>query len=117
MNKVILIGRTTKDAEIRYTQGENSKAVTTVDLAVSRDFTNGKGQRETDFIRLVIWGKNAETFANHVKKGNKVGVKGRIQTRNFEGQDGKKVYVTEVVVSDFTFMEKKQGQVENQEQK
>lgn len=107
MNKTILIGRTTKEAELRYTP--EGKAVATVDLAVNRDFTNGQGQREADFIRLVIWGKRAEAFANYVKKGHQVGVEGRLQTRNYEGQDGKKVYVTEVIVSDFTFLEKKQG--------
>lgn len=107
MNKSILIGRTTKEAELRYTP--EGKAVATVDLAVNRDFQNQQGQREADFIRLVIWGKRAEAFANYVKKGHQVGVEGRIQTRNYEGQDGKKVYVTEVIVADFTFLEKKQG--------
>lgn len=107
MNKTILIGRTTKESELRYTP--EGKAVATVDLAVNRGFTNGQGQREADFIRLVIWDKRAEAFANYVKKGHQVGVEGRLQTRNYEGQDGKKVYVTEVIVSDFTFLEKKQG--------
>lgn len=108
MNKTILIGRTTKEAELRYTP--EGKAVATVDLAVNRDFENSKGEREADFIRLVIWGKRAETFANYVKKGHQVAVEGRIATRNYDKQDGTgKVYVTEVIVSDFTFLEKKQG--------
>lgn len=110
MNKTILIGRTTKEAELRFTP--EGKAVVTVDLAVNRDFENAKGEREADFIRLVIWGKRGEAFANYVKKGHQVAVEGRIQTRSYDEQKdgvstGRKVYVTEVVVSDFTFLEKK----------
>lgn len=105
MNKTILIGRTTKEAELRYTQ--NGKAVATVDLAVNRDYVAEGQEREADFIRLVIWGKRAETFANFVKKGHQVGVEGALRTRNYDGQDGKKVYVTEVLVDNFTFLEKK----------
>lgn len=108
MNNVSLIGRTTKDAEIRYTQGENSKAVATTTIAVNRNFENSQGQREADFIQVVIWGKRAEAFANYVKKGHQVGVTGELRTRNYEN-NGHKVYVTEVLVSDFTFLEKKQA--------
>ncbi|ANT41173.1 ssDNA binding protein [Bacillus phage SerPounce] len=105
MNKTILIGRTTKEAELRYTP--NGKAVASVDLAVNRDYVAEGQEREADFIRLVIWGKRAETFANFVKKGHQVGVEGALRTRNYDGQDGKKVYVTEVLVDNFTFLEKK----------
>lgn len=105
MNNVNLIGRTTKDGELRYTP--EGKAVMTTTIAVNRNFENAKGEREADFIQVVIWGKRGEAFANYVKKGHQVGVTGELRTRNYEGQDGKKVYVTEVLVSDFTFLEKK----------
>ena len=107
MNNVNLIGRTTKDAEIRYTNGENSKAVATTTIAVNRNFENSQGQREADFIQVVLWGKRAEAFANYVKKGHQVGVTGELRTRNYENESKQKVYVTEVLVSDFTFLEKK----------
>lgn len=112
MNNVNLIGRTTKDADLRYTP--EGKAVATSTLAVNRNFENSQGQREADFIQVVIWGKRAEAFANYVKKGHQVGVTGELRTRNYDemkdGQPtGKKVYVTEVLVSDFTFLEKKQA--------
>ncbi|USL89533.1 single-strand binding protein [Bacillus phage vB_BceP_LY3] len=105
MNNVNLIGRTTKDGELRYTP--EGKAVMTTTIAVNRNFENAKGEREADFIQVVIWGKRGEAFANYVKKGHQVGVSGELRTRNYEGQDGKKVYVTEVLVNDFTFLEKK----------
>lgn len=111
MNKVILVGRTTDDVKLNYTK--EGKAVANVDLAVQQSFVNKQtGKREADFIRVVIWGKPAETLANFVKKGNTVGFTGRISTRNFEGQDGKKVYVTEVLAEELTLMpngEKKQA--------
>ncbi|AGI10608.1 single-strand binding protein [Bacillus phage MG-B1] len=111
MNNVNLIGRTTKESDLRFTP--EGKAVATVTLAVNRNFENAKGEREADFIQVVIWGKRAEAFANHVKKGHQVGVTGELRTRNYDemkdGQPtGKKVYVTEVLVSDFTFLEKKE---------
>lgn len=106
MNNVNLIGRTTKDADLRYTP--EGKAVATCTLAVNRNFENAKGEREADFIQVVIWGKRSEAFANYVKKGHQVGVTGELRTRNYENQETKqKVYVTEVLVSDFTFLEKK----------
>lgn len=103
MNKVILVGRMTKDADLKYTT--EGKAVATVDLAVQQSFINKHtGKREADFIRVVIWGKPAETLANYVKKGHQVGFTGRISTRNYEGQDGKKVYVTEVLAEELTLL-------------
>jgi len=107
MNNVNLIGRTTKDADLRYTP--EGKAVATTTLAVQQNFVNQKtGKREADFIQVVIWGKRAEAFANHVRKGHQVGVTGELRTRNYEN-NGQKFYVTEVLVSDFTFLEKKQA--------
>jgi single-strand DNA-binding protein len=104
MNTVNIIGRLTKDAELKATPG--GKFVATTTLAVNRNFENANGEREADFIQVVIWNKRAETFANHVRKGHQVGITGELRTRNYDGEHGK-VYVTEVLVSDFTFVEKK----------
>lgn len=99
LNNVVLIGRTTRDAELRYTT--SNKAVATVSLAVDRPQKNEDGTRKTDFINLVFWEKTAENFVGLVKKGMLVSVVGRIETRNYENQQGQKVYVTEVVVHQF----------------
>lgn len=108
MNKVVLIGRLTKDPELKYTAGTGS-AVTTFTLAVDRDFKNKEGQREADFINIVVWNKKAEVVANYLTKGKLVAVSGRIQTRSYEGNDGQRRYVTEVVMDDFQFLERKEG--------
>lgn len=105
MNKVILIGRLTKDPELRYT-GSN-RAVTQITVAVNRTFTNQNGERETDFINVVIWDKQAENVAKYLTKGRLVAVEGRIQTRNYDNNEGKKVYVTEVVALSVQFLESK----------
>jgi single-strand DNA-binding protein len=103
LNRVILIGRLTKDPELRYTP--SSQAVATFTLAVDRGYQNQQGQKETDFINIVTWAKQAETVAQYVKKGRLVAVEGRIQTRNYENNEGKKVYVTEVVAESVKFLE------------
>ncbi|UII55947.1 single-stranded DNA-binding protein [Cytobacillus spongiae] len=103
MNRVVLVGRLTKDPELRYTP--SGVAVATFTLAVNRTFTNQQGEREADFINCVVWRKPAENVANFLKKGSLAGVDGRIQTRSFEGQDGKRVYVTEVVAESVQFLE------------
>ncbi|WP_163655404.1 single-stranded DNA-binding protein [Listeria sp. PSOL-1] len=103
MNRVILVGRLTKDPELRYTP--SGVAVATFTLAVNRTFTNQQGEREADFINCVVWRKPAENVANFLKKGSLAGVDGRVQTRNYEGQDGKRVYVTEVVAESVQFLE------------
>jgi single-strand DNA-binding protein len=103
MNRVVLVGRLTKDPELRYTP--SGVAVATFTLAVNRAFTNQQGEREADFINCVIWRKPAESVANFLKKGSLAGVDGRIQTRNYEGQDGKRVYVTEVLAESVQFLE------------
>ncbi|WP_114746412.1 single-stranded DNA-binding protein [Falsibacillus pallidus] len=105
MNRVILVGRLTKDPELRYTP--SGVAVATFTLAVNRSFTNQQGEREADFINCVIWRRPAENVANFLKKGSLAGVDGRIQTRNYEGQDGRKVYVTEVMAESVQFLEPK----------
>ena len=107
MNRVVLVGRLTKDPELRYTP--NGVPVATFTLAVNRNFSNQKGEREADFINCVIWRKPAENVANFLKKGSLAGVDGRIQTRNYEGQDGKRVYVTEIQAESVQFLEPRSG--------
>lgn len=102
MNRVILVGRLTKDPELRFTP--NGVAVATFTLAVNRSFTNAQGEREADFINCVVWRKPAENTANFLKKGSLAGVDGRVQTRSYEGQDGKRVYVTEVLAESVQFL-------------
>ncbi|WP_027410655.1 single-stranded DNA-binding protein [Anoxybacteroides tepidamans] len=105
INRVILVGRLTKDPELRYTP--SSVAVATFTLAVNRPFTNEQGEREADFIHCVVWRRAAENVANFLKKGSMAGVDGRLHTRSYEGQDGKRVYVTEVVAESVQFLEPK----------
>jgi single-strand DNA-binding protein len=102
MNKVVLIGRSTKDAELRNTT--TGKQVTTFTLAVDRDFKNAQGEREADFLPCVVWGKLAEIAGKYVTKGKQVAVAGRIQTRNYEDKDGQKRYITEIIVSDMQLL-------------
>lgn len=105
INNVVLVGRLTRDVDLRYTS--NGTAVGTFSIAVDRPFKNQQGERETDFINCVIWRKSAENFANFTRKGSMVGVEGRIQTRNYENQQGQKVYVTEIIVENFSLLEPK----------
>lgn len=105
MNKVVLIGRLTRDPELRYTSSNIPSA--TFSLAVNRPFQNQNGVREADFINIVMWRKQAETAKKYLTKGSLISIEGRIQTRNYEGADGKKVYVTEVVADNFEFLETK----------
>ena len=107
INNVVLAGRLTRDPELKYTT--SGTAVATFTLAVTRDFSNASGEKESDFINCVVWRKSAETLANYVKKGHLIDVIGRIQTRNYENQQGQKVYVTEVLVEQFHFLEKREG--------
>ena len=102
MNKVILIGRLTKDPELRTIASGN--ATTSFTIAVNRNFTNQNGEREADFINCVAWRKQAENVAKYCTKGSQVAVEGRIQTRSYDAQDGTKRYVTEVVADNVTFL-------------
>ena len=104
MNKVILIGRLTKDVDLKYTQ--EGKAVANFTLAVNRPFKNQQGEREADFIRIVVWGKQAENCANYIGKGRLVAVEGRLQIRSYEGQDGQRKYITEVVAETVKFLDR-----------
>lgn len=103
MNSVCLVGRTTKDPELRYTP--SNVAVATFSLAVNRNFKDANGERETDFLNCVIWRQQAENLANWAKKGALIGITGRIQTRSYENQQGQRVYVTEVVAENFQMLE------------
>jgi len=108
INNVVLVGRLTKDADLRYTQ--SGRAVATFTLAVNRQFKNPQGQYDADFINVVIWGQSAEALSKYTNKGSQIGVTGRIQTRNYENQQGQRVYVTEVVADSFQFLESRSQQ-------
>lgn len=113
LNRVVLVGRLTKDPDLRFTP--NGVAVANFTIAVNRPFSNQQGKKEADFINCVIWRKQAENLANYMKKGSMIGVDGRIQTRSFDGQDGKKVFITEVVADNVQFLEGKGQTSQNQE--
>ncbi|CAI3308504.1 single-stranded DNA-binding protein [Enterococcus cecorum] len=106
MNHVQLIGRLTKDPELRYTS--QGVGVATFTLAVQRNYSDNNGERQTDFIQCISWRKLAETIANHLVKGSLIACEGRIQTRNYENQQGQRIYVTEVVVNEVQFLESKE---------
>lgn len=103
INSVCLVGRLTRDPELKYTT--SNIAVATFSLAVNRNFKDANGERETDFINCVIWRQQAENLANWAKKGALIGITGRIQTRSYENQQGQRVYVTEVVAENFQMLE------------
>ena len=105
INNVVLVGRLTKDPDLRYTT--SGTGVATFTLAVNRNFTSADGNREADFINCVIWRKSAETLANYARKGTLLGITGRIQTRSYDNQQGQKVYVTEVIADNFQLLESK----------
>lgn len=105
INNVVLIGRLTRDVELRYTP--TNVAAATFTLAVNRNFKNADGEREADFINCIMWRQQAENLANWTKKGMLVGITGRIQTRSYENQQGQRVYVTEVVAESFQVLEKR----------
>ncbi|HSH23971.1 MAG TPA: single-stranded DNA-binding protein [Massilibacterium sp.] len=105
INRVVLVGRLTKDPDLRFTA--NGIAVTRFTCAVNRTFTNAQGEREADFINIVVWRRQAENVANYCHKGMLVGIDGRIQTSSYENQEGRRVYVTEVVADSVQFLESK----------
>ncbi|MDZ5711631.1 single-stranded DNA-binding protein [Jeotgalibacillus haloalkalitolerans] len=114
LNRVVLVGRLTKDPDLRYTP--SGVAVATFTLAVNRPFKNQTGDQEADFINCVVWRRPAENAANFLKKGSLAGVDGRLQTRSYENQEGKRVYVTEVNAESVQFMEPKGSGQEQQDQ-
>lgn len=105
INNVTLIGRLTRDAELRHTP--SNIATAQFNIACNRNFKNTNGEYDADFINCVMWREQAERFCNWTKKGMLVGITGRIQTRSYEGNDGKRVYVTEVVAENFQVLEKR----------
>lgn len=114
INNVTLVGRMTRDAELRY--APQNQAVATFSLAVNRDFKNQNREREADFINCVIWRQQAENLANWAKKGALIGITGRIQTRSYENQQGQRVYVTEVVAEKFQLLESRRDHEAGQSQ-
>lgn len=116
MNKVILMGRLTRDPEVRYSQGENSTAIARYTLAVDRRFRrNNDGEQTADFIGCVAFGRSAEFAEKYFRQGLKVIVTGRIQTGSYTNKDGQKVYTTDVVVEDQEFAESKATSQQNQQ--
>ena len=112
LNSIVLIGRLTKDPELRYTP--NGKAVASFTLAVDRPFKNQRGEREADFINIVVWGSQAENSANYLAKGKLAAVDGRLQIRSYDGQDGQRRWVTEVVANNVRFLSPKNNSVDIQ---
>ena len=112
MNKIILIGRLTKDPELRYTQ--SGTAVAGFTLAVDRRFSNQSGEREADFVNCVAWQKAAEFVAQYFQKGKQMALEGRLQVRSYDGNDGQKRWVTEVVAQQIEFVGSKNDNNSNQ---
>ena len=115
INNTVLTGRITRDLELKYTG--SGTAVLSFSIAVERPFKNAQGERETDFIDIVAWRATAENISKYFKKGDGIGIVGRIQTRNYENNEGRKVYVTEVVADNFDFpIQNKENYGNNQQQ-
>ena len=113
MNKAFLIGRLTRDPELRYSS--NNAAIANFSIAIDRQYTSSDGQRQTDFINIVAFQKQAENIKKYIGKGSLVAVDGRIQTRNYEDKDGKRVYVTEVVADRVQFLDSRNSNNTNNE--
>ena len=109
MNKVFLVGRLTRDPELRY--GANNNAVMRSAIAVDRTFANQNGEREADFINITAFGNRAETMKKYLTKGSQIAISGRIQTGSYDGADGKKVYTTDVAVDEFQFLDSRNSRV------
>ena len=114
INTVTLVGRLTRDVELRYSKTGN--AVANFNLAVNRPFKNANGDREADFINVIQFGKGAELTAQYMNKGSQIGVTGRIQTRNYENNEGRRVYVTEIVAEQVAFLDSKNSNQSKQTQ-
>lgn len=112
MNKVFLVGRLTRDFDLRY--GANNTAVARTSIAVDRQFSNQNGEREADFINIVAFGNRAETMKKYLTKGSQIAISGRIQTGSYDASDGRKIYTTDIVIEEFQFLDSKGSrQVEN----
>ena len=110
MNKVILMGRLTRDPEVRYSSGDTSTAIARYSLAVDRRFSRNNEENNTDFINIVVWRGQAENCHKYLKKGSKCGIVGTLQTRSYDAQDGSKRYVTEVVADEVEFISTNRNQ-------
>ena len=106
MNKAMLIGRLVKDPELKMTE-TSKREVCQFTIAINRPYTNEDGERQADFLNCVVWDKLAENLSKYQKKGNQIAVEGRIQTRNYENNEGKRVYVTEIIATNITFLDSK----------
>jgi single-strand DNA-binding protein len=113
INQVTLVGRLARDPELRYTP--EGKAVSNVTLAVNRNFRNTDGKFDADFVQCTLWKKTAENTVQYCRKGSIIGITGRIQTRNYDNQEGKRVYVTEVVAESVRFVGPKQSNLKQEE--
>lgn len=113
MNRVFLIGRLIRDPELQYTG--NNIAIATFNIAVNRPFTSQSGEREADFINILVWRKQAENCSKYLVKGSQVAIDGRIQTRSYDGENGKKRYVTEVVAENVQFLSQKKENAQSNE--
>ena len=113
MNTIVVMGRLTKDPEVRYTQAQ--KVVCSFTLAVDRDFKNAEGKRDADFIPVVVWGKAAELCGNSLAKGHRLLVEGRLQIRNYEGTDGQRHWISEIVASNVQFIEHRADSAQSQQ--
>ena len=112
MNKVFLVGRLTRDFDLRY--GANNTAVARTSIAVDRQFSTQNGEREADFINIVAFGNRAETMKKYLTKGSQIAISGRIQTGSYDASDGRKIYTTDIVIEEFQFLDSKGSrQVEN----
>ena len=114
MNKIILIGRMTKDIEIRYTQ--NQKEVGSFDLAVDRNYRNANGEHDTDFFKCIAWGNLAKTIHTYTSRGSQIAIEGRVENRKYQAQDGTNRYVTEVVVEGDHLIELKKSETPKTEE-
>lgn len=104
MNRIVLVGRLVKDPETKITE-ESGKVLTRIVLAVDRTFKNSNGEREVDFIPVILWGRRAEVISTYMKKGRLISVAGRLQIRKYEDQEGNNKYITEVVADEFQFLD------------
>jgi single-strand DNA-binding protein len=115
INQVTLVGRLTKDPELKITQ--DGTAVANVTLAVSRNYRNNNGEIETDFVQCTLWRKTAENTVQYCRKGTIIGITGRIQTRSYENHEGRKIYVTDVVADNVRFLSSKSQEKEEKSEK
>lgn len=113
MNKIFLIGRLTKDPELRYTP--SGAAICSFTLAVDRRFASQNGEREADFINIIVWNKTAESSAKYLSKGRQTAVEGRLQIRSYDDKDGQRRWVTEVVAENVEFLSNGQGKQQEQD--